>query len=97
MYAIVVIGASPFRKENERMRTSPALQALADTVRSNKKSEVLSETLFVLSVLLYAFHGDRQLRNVRSVVFVILIAILTLALLLGTQRYHDKPRRDGRR
>jgi len=51
-------------------------------------------------VMLYAFHGDRALRNIGTVAFVILIALCTLALMLGQLRYQDKPsegrRRDGR-
>ena len=47
-------------------------------------------------VALYALHGEPALRNIASIVFVALIALLTLALVMGQLRYQDRPRRDGR-
>ncbi len=48
-------------------------------------------------VMRYAFQGSHEMRNIGSIVFVILMALLALAILLGQLRYQDKPRRDGRR
>ena len=48
-------------------------------------------------VTLYAFRADYPLRNWCTVAFVTLICLATLALLIGQQRYQDKPRRDERR
>lgn len=48
-------------------------------------------------VTLYAFRADHVLRNACTVVFVTLICLVMLALLIGQQRYQDKPRRDERR
>ena len=47
--------------------------------------------------LIYGFHGDKAARNAGSVIFVALMAICALAMLIGQQRYHDKPPHDGRR
>jgi len=47
-------------------------------------------------VALYEFHDEPELRNIASIVFVALIAVLTLTLALGQQRYQDRPRRNGR-
>jgi len=47
--------------------------------------------------LIYGFHGDKAARNTGSVIFVALMAVCALAMLIGQQRYHDKPQHDGRR
>jgi hypothetical protein len=47
-------------------------------------------------VALYAFRTDHATRNLFTTGFVVLIAVLTLAIIIGQQRYQDKPRRDGR-
>jgi cellobiose-specific phosphotransferase system component IIC len=47
-------------------------------------------------VALYALHDEPRLRNVATIVFVALMALLTLALAVGQRRYQDRPRRDGR-
>jgi hypothetical protein len=52
--------------------------------------------------MVYAFHADRSARNIGSIVFVALMAVLAIVLLVGQQRFQDLPRhngagRDGRR
>ena len=46
---------------------------------------------------LYAFRADPALRNAATLTFVVLLSITVLALLLGQQRYQDKPNRHERR
>jgi uncharacterized membrane protein YeaQ/YmgE (transglycosylase-associated protein family) len=48
-------------------------------------------------VTLYAFHAIPALRNMSTVVFIVLVCALTLALLLGQKRYQDKPKRNEHR
>jgi hypothetical protein len=63
---------------------------------------LMSALIAAHGALIYAFHADRSSRNIGTVVFVVLITALVLALLIGQQRYQDKPRSkmqctDGRR
>ncbi|MEP6939703.1 MAG: hypothetical protein ABI846_08060 [Rudaea sp.] len=58
---------------------------------------LMSAMIAAHGVALYAFAADRAARNVAVVAFVVLIAILTLALALGQQRYPDQSPHDGRR
>ena len=48
-------------------------------------------------VAVYAFHDAPPLRNAATLAFVVLLSLTVLALLLGQQRYQDKPKHDGRR
>ncbi len=57
---------------------------------------ILAALIAAQGVVLYVFHDDPTLRKTGSIVSVALIALTTLALFVGKQRYQDRPRRDGR-
>ncbi|MFT3792790.1 MAG: hypothetical protein QM741_17350 [Rudaea sp.] len=42
-------------------------------------------------VLIYAYQGDKGARDILSVGFAALMVTLSLAMLIGQQRYQDKP------